>query len=183
MTTYARVADGVVHEIWTEPANFTLGQCFTAAVAAQFVSLMGVSPTPAPGWTATQDPSGIWSFAAPVAAAPTLAQQAAAAIGAGVSLALSGTVTLAATLFPTDPATQAKLGAVVTTVTASGAFPGGASSYPMKDASGAWHSFTSAQYVKVAGAIAAYVAALDLIIDGNPLSATALPPASVAIVV
>ncbi len=183
MTNYARVAGGVVHEIWAEPVGFTLGQCFTAAVAAQFVSLAGVTPAPQPGWTATQDASGVWSFAAPVVPPPTLAQQAAAAIGAGITLTLSGTVTLAATLFPTDPATQAKLAAVVTTVTASGAFPGGASSYPMKDAAGTWHSFTSAQYVKVAGAIAAYVAALDLIIDGNPLGATALPAASVAVAV
>lgn len=113
--------------------------------------------------------------------APTLAQQAATAMNAGFTITLSGTITLAATLFPCDTATQAKLGAVVTTVIATQKFPGGATSYPMRDSSGAWHTFTEAQYTAVAGAISAYVSALDLIIDGNPLSATALPSASAAL--
>ena len=119
----------------------------------------------------------------PAPAAPTLAQQASAASVAGLMITLSGSVTLAATLFPTDPVTQGKLGAVVTTIGASGAFPGGATSYPMKDASGAWHSFTVGQYKAVAGAIAAYVAALDLIADGNPLAAASLPASSVSLAV
>lgn len=119
----------------------------------------------------------------PPAPAPTFAQQAAAAVGAGLSVALSGAVTLAATLFPTDPITTAKIGAVVTTLLATGAFPGGAASYPMKDSTGAWHTFAAAQYTAVAGAIAAHVAALDLIADGNPLDATALPAAQVSLTV
>ena len=181
MQTFARAVSGAVFEIAQIPDGASITSYFAPGLPGTWAAVpSGIAA--AQGWTATES-GGVWSFAAPVVAAPTLAQQAAAAIGAGVTLALSGTVTLAATLFPTDPATQAKLAAVVTTVTASGAFPGGASSYPMKDASGAWHSFTTAQYVKVAGAIAAYVAALDLMIDGNPLSATALPPASVAIAV
>lgn len=114
------------------------------------------------------------AYTAPVVP-PTLAQQAAAAIGAGLTLTLSGSLTLPATLFPTDPVTTAKIGAVVTALLATGAFPGGATSYPMKDATGAWHTFTAAQYKAVAGALAAYVAALDLIADGNPMGATALP--------
>jgi len=111
----------------------------------------------------------------------TLAQQAAAASVAGLSIALSGTMTLAATLFPTDPATQQKLGSVVTTLLATGAFPGGAVSYPMKDNGGTWHTLTASQYKTVAGAIAAYVAGCDLIAAGNPLGATALPPNNVTI--
>jgi hypothetical protein len=112
---------------------------------------------------------------------PTFAQQASAAVSAGLTLTLSGSITLAATVFPTDPASQSKLGAVVTGLGATGAFPGGATSYPMKDAAGAWHTFTVNQYKAVAGAIMTYVAALDLIIDGNPMGATALPPAAVTI--
>jgi hypothetical protein len=119
----------------------------------------------------------------PAPPAPTLAQQAGAASAAGLTVTLTGSMTLAATLFPTDSATQAKLGAVVTTINTAGTFPGGATSYPMKDASGAWHTLTIAQYKTLAGAIAAYVAALDLIADGNPLAATALPAASVSLVV
>lgn len=124
--------------------------------------------------------TGVWPPAPPP---PTLPQQAAAALAAGLTIALSGTMTLAATAFPTDPATTTKIGAVVTTLLATSAFPGGATSYPMKDATGAWHTFNAAQYTKVAGALAAYVAALDLIADGNPLGATALPTASITLTV
>ncbi len=130
--------------------------------------------------TTLQPFTGTWP---PVAPAPTLAQEAATALRAGVTLTISGTLTLAATLFPTDPTTQAKMAAVVTTLLATGAFPGGATSYPLKDAAGTWHTFTTAQYPKVAGAIAAYVAALDLIADGNPMGATALPSSSISVAV
>ncbi|WP_428492173.1 hypothetical protein [Rhodopila sp.] len=112
-----------------------------------------------------------------------LPQQAAAAMAAGITLTLSGSITLASTVFPTDPATQTKIGGVVTTLVASGSFPGGVSSYPMKDANGTWHSFNASQYKVVAGAIASYAATLDLIIDGNPLQATSLPAASVTLTV
>lgn len=120
---------------------------------------------------------------APPTAEQQLAQQAALAQGSGLTIALSGTMTLAETLFPTDLATQDKLAAVTTTLNATGAFPGGATSYPMKDASGAWHTFTVSQYKAAAGAIAAYVAAIDLIVDGNPFGATALPSSSVSLTV
>ncbi len=122
------------------------------------------------------------AYTAPVLA-PTLAQQAAAASVGGLTIALSGSISLAATLFPTDAATQTKLGAVITTINGTGAFPGGVTSYPMKDASGTWHTFTVAQYKGVAGAIGAYVAALDLIADGYPLDASALPAASASLAV
>jgi hypothetical protein len=111
----------------------------------------------------------------------TLAQQALTAISAGLSISLSGSITLAATSFPTDPTTQVKLGAVVTAVMATGAFPGGGTTYPMKDLTGTWHTFTVGQYTAVAGAIATYVAALDMIADGNPMGATSLPVANVAL--
>lgn len=130
--------------------------------------------------TTLQPYTGTWPPPPPI---QTLAQQAAAAISAGLTLTISGTMTLAATLFPTDPITTGKIGAVVTTLLATSAFPGGATSYPMKDSAGAWHTFTTAQYPKIAGAIAAYVAALDLIADGNPMGATALPSSSVSLTV
>ena len=176
-TEYARVVGGTVFELFTPPTGVSLSECFTADVAAQFVAVPA-GQTPAQGWIYSGG-----TFAAPVVPMPPLAQQAAAALGAGVTLTVSGTMTLAATLFPTDPVTTAKIGAVVTTLLATSAFPGGATSYPMKDAAGAWHTFTTAQYPKVAGAIAAYVAALDLIADGNPLSATALPSPNLSVTV
>ncbi len=135
----------------------------------------------ATAWQGSTIASG--AIVPPVNAPPSLAQQAAAALAAGLEIALSGSMTLAATVFPTDPVTQAKLNAVSTVVLKTGAFPGGAADYPMKDAAGDWHTFTIGQYEAVATAIAAYVAPLDLIIDGNPLNATALPVSSVSLTV
>jgi hypothetical protein len=113
----------------------------------------------------------------------TLAQQAAEAVQAGLTLTLSGTIALAATVFPIDPTTQSKLAAVATIINTTGGFPGGAATYPMKDGAGGWHTFDLAQYKAVAASLAAYAASLDLIIDGNPLGATALPGNSVALTV
>ena len=113
----------------------------------------------------------------------TLAQQAATASVSGLTIALTGTMTLAATTFPTDAITTGKIANVVTALTVSGVFPGGGTTYPMRDASEIWHTFTEAQYKTVAGAIATYVAACDLIADGNPNGATALPASSVTLTV
>jgi len=118
--------------------------------------------------------SGV-TISAYVAPTLTLAQQAQAALAAcSFTITSTGTPALSAS-YPCDAATQSKLGAVVTTITATGGFPGGAQTYPMKDSAGAWHSLTPTQYVQIAGEIAAYVGALDLIADGNPGGATALP--------
>ena len=113
----------------------------------------------------------------------TLAQQAANAAISGITITLSGTMTLAATRFPTDAATQRKLAAVITALVATGDFPSGMLSYPMIDATGTWHTFTIAQYKAVAAAVASFVSACDLISDGNPLGATELPADIVSITV
>lgn len=111
----------------------------------------------------------------------TLAQQAAAAVAAGLSLTLTGSFTLGATLFPTDPDTQLKLGNVVNIVNSTSAFPNNQATFPMRDSAGTWYNFTVPQYVAVAGAIANYVTTLVLIIDGNPFNLTALPADSVTL--
>ena len=105
------------------------------------------------------------------------------AIGAGLTISLSGTITLAPTLFPTDPATDSNITKVVTTLTATGTFPGGGSTFPMIDSTGTWHTFDATQYKAVGAAISGYVAALTLIIAGNPLNATSLPSSSVQLTV
>lgn len=114
----------------------------------------------------------------------TLAQGATLALAIGLTVTISGSMTLAATVFPVDPTTAAKITDVVATINATGGFPGAVSSFPMKDATGAWHTFeTVAQYKAVAAALSAYAAPLNLIIDGNPLNATSLPTASVSLTV
>jgi hypothetical protein len=161
----------------------------TFPVAAPMVwtpDVSAVVPSPEYGWAATEK-GGAWTFTAPAEPVQTLAQQAAKASVAGLTIASTGpTLTMVATLFPTDAATQTKIGAVVTTINATGAFPDGVETFPMKDAScsdNPWHPFTVAQYKAVAGAISNYVATLNLIADGNPLNATALPPSNVSLTV
>lgn len=115
-----------------------------------------------------------------ISPASTLAQRAAAAAVAGIGITLSGSITLAETLFPTDPTTQVKIGAMAA-MAGTGSLPTGFSTYDMKDASGGWHHFTAAQYLAVANAIADYVAVCTLIADGNPNAPTAMPAASVSL--
>ncbi len=180
MSVYLRVSGGIVAETgFVPPAGFTIGECWPASMT--WVDYSSVSPAPAVGWTATQT-GGVWTFTAPAAPAQTLAQQAQQAMAAGLEISLSGSMTLTATVFPTDPVTQTKLDGVMTTVNATGAFAEGATTFPMRDSAGVWHLFTVAQYKFVALAIDDFATALDLIIDGNP-SATALPAASVALAV
>lgn len=126
--------------------------------------------------------AGVLTAGAAPAPALTLAQQAQAAMAAGLTVTLSGTLTLAATVFPTDPTTQTKIDGVMTTVNTTGAFAGGATTFPMRDAANVWHPFTVAQYKAVALAIDEFATTLDLIIDGNP-SVTALPATSIALTV
>jgi len=174
MSSLALIIDGVIAQI--DPAEFPVVPAWT------WVDVTSVTPTPQVGWVATET-GGAWTFTAPAAPIQTLAQGAAAAVNAGLSISLSGSITLAATVFSTDAVTTGKIGAVITTLATTNAFPGGGTSYPMKDATGAWHTFAEAQYKAVAAAIATYVASLDLIVDGNPMSATALPASAVTLTV
>ena len=112
----------------------------------------------------------------------TLKQQAIQALNSGLTITLSGTMTLAATLFPTDASTQKAIESM-NAMARAGVLPLGSTTYPMIDASGKWHHFTASQYQAVAGAIAAYVAACDLVAAGNPLGVTAIPQNSVALTV
>ncbi len=173
---------GKVQDLVSIPVGGTLADAkgITAAQQALCVPIPVGLPVGV-GWSYS---NGTFSPPAPSnVTPPTLAQQAAAAIAAGLTITLSGTMTLAATLFPTDPATTAKIIAVVTAINTDGTFPGGATTFPMKDSAGTWHTFTSSQYKSVASALAAYVAALNLIIDGNPLDATSLPANAVTLTV
>lgn len=174
MNTYARIQAGAVFELFECDGPIT--GLFDPKLV--WIDVTAVAPQPQQGWTYDGT-----AFAAPVIPSLTLAQEASAALATGLTITLSGTVALAAAVFPTDQTTTGKIGQVVLALGATGAFPGGAETYPLKDASGTWHTFTAAQYKAVATAIAAYVAPLDLIIDGNPLGVTELPPSSVTLTV
>ena len=93
MSSYARIVGGVIAEIITPPAGFTLAQCYAPSIVAQCVGLDGITPAPAQNWTATET-DGVWSFAAPVAPTPTLAQAAAALVAAGLTVTSTSTPAL-----------------------------------------------------------------------------------------
>lgn len=172
---YARVHDGAVVELIEERKDIDAE--WSASFLASCVEVTGVEPRPQVRWI--QDTGG--KFSPPPPFVPTLAQQAQAALHAGLSVTLSGATTLAATLFPTDPTAQQKLSAVASTIAVTGGFPGGVATMPLRDMAGVWHTLNLPQWKAVAGAIAAYAAELQLIVDGNPLDATALPAASVTL--
>jgi hypothetical protein len=108
---------------------------------------------------------------------PTLAQEAEALVAGGLAITSAGTPVLNAT-YPAGPATQQKLMGVQLALLATGGFPGGASTWPMVDVAGTWHGLSTAQFTAIAAATAAFVAACDLVIDGQ---STTLPSASAAI--
>jgi hypothetical protein len=112
------------------------------------------------------------------APAPGLTQQAAGLLAGGLAITSTATTALSAT-YPVDPVSQQKLLAVQSVLSVTGSFPGGASTWPVKDAAGAWHVCTAAQFTAIAVAIAAFVAPCDLIMDGH--TGISLPATSATI--
>lgn len=116
----------------------------------------------------------------PVASLQQLAVQ---AMYAGYQITLSGSIVLAATLFPVDPVTQQELMAVMETISQTGAFANGATSFQMEDSQKNWHTFNVSQYKAVAIAIDNYVTTLTLIYSGNPSAPASLPSNSITLAV
>lgn len=107
---------------------------------------------------ATQYPAG-WP--------PTLAQQAAAAIAAGLAITSTGTPALDGT-YSVDEDAQSEIGWVSNYILVNGKFPGGATQYPWIDMANQNHLFQSTQdFQTFATVVADYVAALVIIIKTN----------------
>ena len=92
----------------------------------------------------------------PAPPAPTPAQQATAAINAGVEITSTSTAALNAT-YPINATAQAQISAEVTAILLNGTFADGASTVIWLDVTGAQHTFTVAQFKTFASAVAAYV--------------------------
>lgn len=107
----------------------------------------------------------------------SLIHHAVTAAGAGLTVTIKGLP--ASTKFPTNATALQRMAAVMFIVNATGRFSAGFTTWPMKDRAGQWHSLTVDQYKAIATAITSYVAACQLIADGNPLGATELPDAEV----
>lgn len=98
---------------------------------------------------------------------PTLAQQAAALLAAGLAITSTGTLGLNAT-YPTDARTQSKAASIELRLAAGLGFPGGTDTFPWVDSAGQWHALTQPQFSAIAGAISVFVTACDQVIDGYP---------------
>jgi hypothetical protein len=155
MSVFALVAGEQVAELAPEE--------FPIHPALVWVDVSSVSPPPNVGWTATET-AGVWTFTAPAGPAPpTLAEQAVAAIDAGLAVTSTSTPALNGT-YGVDPTAQGRIASVSTYILVNGRFPGGVTAYPWLDVTGAAHVFpTTAAFQAFATALADYVAALDMI--------------------
>ena len=114
---------------------------------------------------ATQDPS------APTVTL-TLAQQAEALLATGLTLVSASipfpaaTTTTPGVTFPTDTSSIIKYDSIQTRLTTSGVFPGGSTTFKIKDTLGNWYTVTAQEYTKIVSAISDFVAACYLVIDG-----------------
>ena len=102
----------------------------------------------------------------PTVATATLAQQARAALAAGVTVTSVSTPALDGT-YACDPSAQHKIAAVSLFITVNGRFPGGAATLAWPDATGTARVFpTTALFQAFATAVADHVAALDAVALG-----------------
>ncbi len=141
-----------------------------ADVAADFVAVPS-TVSPEQGWL--YDGS---VFAAPPAPPePTLAEQAAAALRAGIAIVSTGTPALSGT-YACDGQHQGRLDRISTYIVRNGKFPAGLAEMPWPDVAGEVHSFpTIAAFEAFASAVADYVTELDAVIMGV---SNTLPPAA-----
>ena len=124
-------------------------------------------------WT---EVTGSWPPAPP---SPSLAQQAATLLAGGLAVTCTSDAALSAT-YPADQTSQTKMIGLQLGLTATGAFPGGATTWPVKDAATPpqWHVMTAVQFGELVTKMLAFVAACDLVIDGQ---STTLPPPTATI--
>jgi hypothetical protein len=169
MATYARIANGTVVEIFATTGN--IGQMFHPSL--EWVDITAQNPQPQVGWTYSGG-----AFAAPPAApAPTPAQQALVALGAGCAITSASNPQLNAT-YPIDPATQTRIIGVQARINAGLGLPNGAATITWLDINGAPHHFTAAQFTAFAAGVSDYVYGLDLVMAGQ---GTTLPTQPVGI--
>lgn len=182
MTTYARIAGGLIAEIITPPSAFDgipLDQQFPEFIVATLVDVTSASPQPQPGWTASQSGS-TWTFTAPVVVAPTQtpSQQAIAAQSNG--LAITATTTALNGTYDVSQTSRINIMAQEISVSVTGTFTNGQSTINWPDMNGSLHSFTVAQFKAFATAVGFYYTELFFIQQSNSGS---LPAATATIAV
>ena len=135
-----------------------------------WLDLSQFTPQPDIGWTAVET-NGAWSFTPPPAIAPTLAQQAAAALDVGCQIVSAGTPALDGT-YACNLIAQQRLTSIQTRINAGLGLPLGSATIDWLDTGGTAHAFTAAQFTTLAAAIGDYAYELELLTLGQN---TALP--------
>lgn len=175
MSTYARIAGGIVAELFTPPAGVAIAACFYQSLT--WVECDG-TPGVTVGWTAIET-EGAWAFTAPAAPpAPTLAQQAATLLTGGIAITSAGTPALNAT-YPTTGPIWADLKDEALFIASFASFSSGGAGIAFVLPSGPTVTFTAtAQLQAAVKAISMYLSALKTIAATNTGT---LPSASATI--
>lgn len=160
---YALIFNGKVIQI--EAATFPVNAALTWEAIPSGVTV-------ATNWTYAGG-----TFAPPVVAPPTLAQQAAELLIAGLAITSTSTAALDGTYAATVSAQQ-QIAAEVTSILLNDTFADGTSTIEWLDTTGAAHAFTVAQFKTLATAIAAFVSGCVKAMNGQ---ATTLPAAAMTI--
>jgi hypothetical protein len=159
----AYIVNGRVAEIVPPLDGFPLAERFTPTYVAACVDI------PAGTTVSLGDSYASGAFGPPPAPpTPSLAQQAEALLAGGVTLTVTGSLTLTA-LFPTDASTQKHLSRIEQVVNTTGKFPNDAATWPVAASVAGvpgWHALTSGQFKAVATAISNFIAPAELIALG-----------------
>jgi len=174
MTTYARIDDDAVAEIYTPPGEFD-----NLPIEEQFhpdltwVDLTGVSPTPEVGWSYDGT-----AFAPPPPPEPlTIKQQGEMLLRQPVTVHCTSIPALNADYW-VDPATQAQITSVAASIAASLGLPGGGSTFNWSDVTGTAHAWPAPQFTDLAKAVMNFVYAAGQVAQGH---STTLPSSTLTI--
>jgi hypothetical protein len=167
MSIFAEISGGAV-------TNVAVAAAAAQLPAGAWAQIDALTPMPGIGWGATET-SGAWTFTAPIAPALTLAQQAAAALAAGLAITSTATASLDAT-YPADPNTVSYVNSELNAILLNGTFADGATAIQWPDTTGALHTFTVAQFKTFAAALGTFVSGIRKCVIGAV--GAALPSAS-----
>lgn len=167
MSTYARIQNGVVMELFNPPPNVPITACFNAALTwVECDSVPGVGP----GWTYDGT-----NFSAPAAPpAPTLSEQASTALAGGCQIASTSTPSLNAT-YACTPSAIMNIQAEMISILVNGTFTNGNGSISWPDVTGTPRTFTVAQFKAFATAMGGFVGTLSPIASGMTGTLPTLP--------
>ena len=169
---YARIDGGAIAELCTLADGISIETVFHPLLL--WVDVTTAAPPPAVGWTAALV-GGAWSFTGP--AGPTLAQQAAALLAGGLTIASTGTPGIDG-VYRCDPESRATIAEVVSGINSGRGFPGGGGTFDFDLATGHVTFAATATFIAVAVAIQDFGYQINQVLAGR---SSTLPPASTSI--